>query len=140
MSDLGFWSFAQREPESLGLAAPDGREWTRGELLASCNQIVHGLRALGLKHGDCVAAVLPNGVEMIELYLAVAQAGFYLTPIIHHLTAPEIAYIVGDCGAKAFVGAERFTAACSAAAAELEFPADARLAVGGVPGFRDFQE
>ena len=33
---------------------------------------------------------------MIELYLAATQAGFFLTPINHHLTAPEIAYIVGD--------------------------------------------
>ncbi len=67
-----------------------------------------GLRALGLKKGDSLATVLPNGAPMIELYLAAAQAGFYLTPINHHLTAPEIAYIVGDSEAKAFIAHERF--------------------------------
>ena len=96
MADLGFWNFAQRDPEQLGLVAPDGREWTRGELLARCNRLVHGLRALGLEKGDCIATVLPNGAEMIELYLAATQAGWYLTPINWHLTAPEIAYIVQD--------------------------------------------
>ncbi|MEE9609196.1 MAG: acyl-CoA synthetase [Myxococcota bacterium] len=140
MSQLGFWNFAQRDPQRLALADPDGRDWTRGELLASCNRIVHGLRALGLEKGDCVATVLPNGAAMIELYLAVAQAGWYMTPINHHLTAPEIAYIVGDCEAKVFVGHERFAEACRSAAQELDFPADGRFAVGEVAGFRPYAE
>ena len=42
MADLGFWNFARREPNRLALVDPDGREWTRGELLAGCNQAVHG--------------------------------------------------------------------------------------------------
>ena len=50
---------------------------------------------------------MPNGVEPIELYLACFQAGWYLTPINNHLAAPEIAYIVDDCEAKAFVAAWR---------------------------------
>lgn len=140
MSELGFWNFAKSDPGALALAAPDGRDWTRGEILASCNQIVHGLRALGLEHGDCVSAVMPNSVEMIELNLAIAQAGFYLTPINHHLTAPEIAYIVADSGAKVFVGAERFAPACSGAAREVGLPAESLFSLGPVEGFRPFAE
>ena len=133
MADLGFWNFARRDPGALALVDPDGREWTRGELLAGCNQAVAGLRALGLKKGDSLATVLPNGAEMIELYLAATQAGFFLTPINHHLTAPEIAYIVGDSEAKAFIAHERFGAACAAAAKELGFPENARFASGACP-------
>mgnify|MGYP003468295244 CR=1 FL=1 len=48
MADHGFWNYAAKDPGALALVEPDGREWTRGELLASCNRIVHGLRALGL--------------------------------------------------------------------------------------------
>ena len=140
MADLGFWSFAQRDPEQLALIAPDGREWTRGELLARCNRLVHGLRALGLEKGDCIATVLPNGAEMIELYLAATQAGWYLTPINWHLTSPEIAYIVQDSDARVFVGHERMGDACAKAAEEIGFPADKRFAVGHVPGFRGFEE
>ncbi len=140
MSELGFWKFAQNDPGHLALATSDGREWKRGELLAACNQIVHGLRALGLEKGDCVAVVLPNTVEMIELYLAVVQAGWYMTPINHHLTGPEIAYIVEDSGAKAFVAHERFSDACVRAAAEVDLPENARFAVGDVPGFRPFED
>jgi len=140
MSQLGFWNFAQNDPDALALIAPDGREWSRGELLAASNRIVHGLRALGLEKGDCIAAVLPNGAPLIQLYLAVVQSGWYLTPINHHLTAPEIAYIVENCEAKAFFADERFADACTAAAAELRLPESARFASGTVPGFRSWAE
>jgi long-chain acyl-CoA synthetase len=140
MSQLGFWNFAQQDPGALALAVPDGRRWSRGELLAGCNRIVHGLRALGLQKGDCIAAVLPNGAPFIELYLAVTQAGWYLTPINHHLTAPEIAYIVENCEAKAFFADERFAEACADAARELSLGEGARFATGAVPGFRAWAE
>ena len=140
MSQLGFWSLAQRDPAPLALVDPGGREWTRGELLAEANRIAHGLRALGLAKGDCVAVVLPNCAEFLAVYLAVTQIGMYLTPINHHLTGPEIAYIVADSSAKVFIGSERFAEACRVAAAQGALPATHRFAVGRVEGFRPFAE
>jgi long-chain acyl-CoA synthetase len=75
---------------------------------------------------------------MVELYLAATQAGWYLVPINHHLTAPEIAYIVEDSGAKVLVADERFAAASRAGADEIRFPADGRFAVGTIPGFQPY--
>ncbi len=138
MSELGFWRNAAADPARLALVEPDGRAITAGELLAETNRLTHGLRALGLERGDVVATVLPNGAPMIELYLAATQAGWYLVPINHHLTGPEIAYIVKDSGAKALVGADRFAGACRAAADEIGFPERARFATGAVPGFRPY--
>jgi long-chain acyl-CoA synthetase len=140
MSELGFWNFAQREPDRLALVAPDGREWTRGELLAEANRIAHGLRALGLEKGDCVALVLPNCAEFIAINLAVTQIGLYMTPINNHLTGPEIAYIVQDSDAKVFFGSERFAEACRAAREELDFPTERAFSVGSVDGFRPLAE
>ncbi|MBP1685513.1 MAG: Long-chain-fatty-acid--CoA ligase FadD13 [Deltaproteobacteria bacterium] len=140
MSELGFWKVAQEQPTHLALVGPDGKQYTAGALLAAANQLVHGLRRLGLKQGDVVAMVLPNCAPLIELYLAIAQAGWYLVPINHHLTASEIAYIVQDSEAKVFVGAERFASTCAAAAEELHFPKDALFAVGQVPSFRPYEE
>jgi len=138
MADYGFWNLAQQDPAHVALVEPDGRRITAGQLLAASNRLVHGLRALGLKPGECIATVLPNGAPMIELYLAAAQGGWYLTPINHHLTAAEIAYIVQDSEAKAFVSSERFAAASRSAADEIGFPERARFAVGTVPGFRAY--
>jgi len=136
MSDYGFWNLAQKNPEHIALIDADGRKLRAGDLLAQANRLVHGLRALGLQPGDCVATCLPNGAAMVEVYLAAIQAGWYLTPINNHLTAGEIAYILGDCEAKAFIGADAFAAACSGAADQAGLPEAARYAVGRVPGFR----
>ena len=87
-----------------------------------------------------MAAVLPNGVEMLALYFAAMQAGWYLTPINHHLVGPEIAYIVQDCEAGAFIGHERYGDACAKAASEIALPAERRFAVGDVAGFRPYAE
>src|SRR5258706_11990761 len=140
MADHGFWTFAERDPRPLALVDPQERHWMRGELLAECNRIVHGLRALGLAHGDTVAVCLPNCAEFYAIYLACLQAGWYLTPINYHLAAPEVAYIVQDCAAKAFIGHERVAKECSRAAEEIGFPSEGRFAIGDVPGFRPFAE
>jgi long-chain acyl-CoA synthetase len=137
----GFWKIAEAKPDHLALVDPEERLVSAGELLASCNQVVHGLRALGLQPGDAIAMLLPNGVEVFELYLAISQAGFYLIPINWHLVGPEIAYIVSDCEAKVFVAHARFEEHATAAADGIDFPADGRFAVGGdIPGFRSYDE
>jgi long-chain acyl-CoA synthetase len=140
MAEIGFWKIAQAEPGHVAVVGPDGVETTAGELLASANQLVHGLRELGLREGDAVAIVLPNCVEVFELYLAVLQAGWYLVPINHHLVGPEIAYIVGDSEAKALVVHERFSERCRDAVDELDFPEDRRFAVGSVEGFSPYDQ
>ncbi|MFN2589366.1 MAG: acyl-CoA synthetase, partial [Actinomycetota bacterium] len=81
-----------------------------------------------------------NGAPLIELYLAAAQAGWYLTPINYHLAPPEVAYIVSDCAAKAFVADDRFGDIARAAADEAGVPGDARFAVGAIDGFRSYDE
>ena len=138
---LGFWDIAKARPDHLAIVDPDERHISAGELLASCNQVVHGLRAMGLQPGDAVAMLLPNSVEVFELFLALGQAGIYLIPINWHLVGPEIAYIVQDCEAKAFVAHARFADTAKAAADEIDFPAEGRFAVGGdIDGFRSYDE
>ena len=140
MAEMGFWNFAQQDPEKLALVDPGERLWTRGELLEQANRIAHGLRAAGLGQGDCVAVVLENCAEFYQIHLAVTQLGMYMTPINNHLTGPEIAYIVQDSGAKIFFGSAQFSKACQAAREELDFPTQNAFSVGPVPGFRPMEE
>ncbi|MHB8511635.1 MAG: acyl-CoA synthetase [Actinomycetota bacterium] len=135
MAELSFFEIAQRDPKHLALVSPTGEEWNAGDLLARVNQVVHGLRALGLRQGDAFATVLPNGAEFMTLYLAAMQAGWYLIPINHHLAAPEIEYIVADSESKALFAHERFADATRAAE---QIPASARFGVGSIAGFKDF--
>jgi long-chain acyl-CoA synthetase len=138
MGDLGFWALAHEDPDYLALVAPDGTEYTAGELLERVNQVTHGLRALGLEKGDVVTTLLPNGVEMFEIYLAALQSGWYLVPINHHLVGPEVAYIVRDSDAKVFIAHERFAEVARDAAKEAGIPSSSCLSVGEIAGFDSF--
>jgi long-chain acyl-CoA synthetase len=133
---LGFWKLAEDDPDRVAVIDPEGHAVTAGALLAAANRTVHGLRALGLRPGDTIAAVLPNGVTALELALAAHQAGWYLTPINHHFTASEIAYIVTDSDAAAVVGHEQFGAALAAVGVTKE----RRFAVGQLEGYRPIEE
>jgi long-chain acyl-CoA synthetase len=62
---------------------------------------------LGLAHGETVAILAPNAPEFFVAAWAAQRSGLYYTPIGRHLKASEIAYILGDSGARAlFVDAK----------------------------------
>ena len=140
MENLGFWNVAQRDPQHLAIVTQNGERITNGELLSRANQLVHGLRAQGFKAGDTIATVLKNEPAIVEIYMAIAQAGFYLVPINHHLMGPEIAYIIEDSAAKAFICSEEFAPQCNAAMDQLSFNPEGRFTTGSLPGFRSFDE
>jgi long-chain acyl-CoA synthetase len=109
------------------------------ELNARANQLARALRARGLGAGDAIAFVCANRPEFAEIVYAALRAGLRFTPVNWHLTASEIAYIVNDCGARAFIGDARFADALAPAAA-LAPDATARLAVGGaIDGFDSYE-
>ena len=82
--------------------------------------------------------MLPNSIELVALYFAALECGLYIVPINWHLTGAEVAYIVEDSEAKAFIGHERFAEAATIAAATCR--TQARFAVGDIAGFRPLSE
>jgi long-chain acyl-CoA synthetase len=122
-----FWQRAEAEPERLALVEPDGRAWTAGALAARANQLVHALRARGLRHGDAVAVLLPNGEPLVATLLAVMQAGWHWVPINTSLTASEVAWILADSGARAFLADQRYADLAAAAAGEAGLPGSLRF-------------
>jgi long-chain acyl-CoA synthetase len=67
---LGFWRRAEQDPGWTALIEPDGTRWSAGELLGRVNQLTHALRGLGLRPGDGIAGLLPNGGAALTVYLA----------------------------------------------------------------------
>ena len=139
MEVRGFWKAAQAEPERCAIVLPDASERSAGDLLREANRLVHGLRRLGLEYGDCVAMLLPNGAANIEVLAAVFQAGWYVTPLNGNLAPGEIAYILADSRAKAFVADAGHGEKAAAAAREAGVPEAGRLAVGEIPGFQGYE-
>jgi long-chain acyl-CoA synthetase len=134
VAEIGLWNIAREQPDRVALVDPSGAEVSYGELAGAADGFGRGLQELGLKAGDCVVAMLPNGAELVEVFFAALECGLYIVPINWHLTGPEVAYIVEDSEAKAFIGHEKFAEAATIAAAGL--PESARFAVGDIAGFR----
>ncbi|MCA1711900.1 MAG: acyl-CoA synthetase [Actinobacteria bacterium] len=140
MADSGFYRLAAAEPDRVAIVDPDHRPHTAGELLEMAHRLTHGLRALGLGEEDVVAVVAPNCVEYVATLLSVLQSGWHLVTINHHLNPGEVAYIVEDSGARAFIGHAALAELAAGTRARTALPDDAYLAIGGLDGFRDLAE
>ena len=87
------------------IMASSGETVTYGELEERSNQGAQLFRKLGLKTGDGVAIFMENNVHYLPLVWAAQRSGLFFTCISSRLTAGEVEYIVGDCGAKVFITA-----------------------------------
>ena len=79
------------------------RSLTYGQWNARSCRLANALSGLGLKQGERVAVLAYNRLEWVEIYCAVAKAGFVAVPINFRLTGPEAAFIIGDAGASALI-------------------------------------
>lgn len=70
---------------------------------STSSQLAHLLRHEGIQQGDSIAMLLPNSPRFFEVTWAAQRSGLYYTPISTRLTPDEVAYILGDCQAKAIV-------------------------------------
>ncbi|HET6664931.1 MAG TPA: AMP-binding protein [Acidimicrobiales bacterium] len=97
-------AFAETTPDKPAtIMAGSGRVITYRELDAEANQASHLFRSLGLLPGDHVAFCLENHPRFHALAWGAHYAGLYYTAMSSRLTTDEMAYIVEDCGAQAFV-------------------------------------
>src|ERR1700753_1318640 len=87
---LGVWNLAEDHPDQLAIAeCPTGETLTFAELAGRAHQVVHAGRTAGLTYGDVVAAVLPNGLDMVVWMLASSEAGWRITTLKPMAGAPE---------------------------------------------------
>ncbi|MCW2933005.1 MAG: AMP-dependent synthetase and ligase, partial [Actinomycetia bacterium] len=81
MADIGLWKIAAADPQRVAVIEPDGGVVSYAELAARADQIGRGLQALGLRPGDAVCGMLPNGAAALALFFAALEAGLYVVPV-----------------------------------------------------------
>lgn len=92
---------AQTRPDHPAMImAGSGETVTFGEMDAYANRFAQLLRARGLERGDHFAVLMENNVHYLQVVWGSQRAGTMMVPISTRLTAPEIAYILKDAGAK----------------------------------------
>ncbi len=92
---------ARTRPDHAAIVmAGSGETVTYRELDERSNRLAQLWHERGLRRGDHVAILLENHPCYFDAVWAALRSGLYFTPVNWHLTAPEVAYIVGDCGAR----------------------------------------
>ena len=121
------------------IMAASGEVVTYAELDRRSNQVAQLLRAHGIGIGDCVAMCLENHPWFFCLAWGFQRAGVHYVGISSRLTAPEIAYILEDSGAKLLFSSAYLAATMDEVAAlapqvpQLRFGSDAEAAIGAMP-------
>jgi fatty-acyl-CoA synthase len=94
-------------PDKLAVVHGE-RRYTYRQFEERVNRLANGLRALGLRHLDRVAAILPNIPAMLDIHYGVPAAGLVIVPINTRLSSDEIGYILMHSGAKALFVDQEF--------------------------------
>jgi long-chain acyl-CoA synthetase len=107
------------------------------DLFAGALRAARGLAGLGVGAGDRVALLLRNSLEFLQASIATVPLGASAVPINWHWRGEEIAYVLGDSGAKAIV-------AHADLAGAIDLPEGVALVVvgdaGAVPGAISWQQ
>jgi fatty-acyl-CoA synthase len=98
---------AARHPERPAVIGEDAT-WTYRELEARSAALARGLVAAGVRSGEHVALLMPNGPELITLLFAIARAGAVAVPINVLLRARELEYVLRQSDSVGLVAAARF--------------------------------
>jgi len=133
---------AQKTPTKPAyIMASTGETVTFKELDERSNQLAHLFRDAGLKTGDSVAIFMDNNVRYFEICWAAQRAGLYFTCVPSRLTAGEVAYIVGDCGARMLFASKALETVAAQLVAENLIPkVERRFAVGGdIAGYEPYE-
>jgi fatty-acyl-CoA synthase len=102
-----------------------GRVRTHAELLDNASRFANALCGKGLRPGDHVALMVADRVEAVEAYLGCLLGGFPAVHVNDRLAGPEVAPILADADARAFV----YTDTVAAKVAALALP-DVVVAIG----------
>jgi long-chain acyl-CoA synthetase len=93
---------ARYRPHHPALVCGDTR-LTWSELSARVNRVANAFLALGLAKGDKLAVVMPNCVEVLEVYWAAIQIGVVLVPLSPLLRGAALAALLRDSDSSAVV-------------------------------------
>src|SRR5262249_47864354 len=85
-------------------------------LAEQIDQLAEQLRSVGLRRGDRVVIVLPNGLEFLVVFLAIATAGLIAAPLNPAYKIDELRNFFEDIQPRAIVVGNNSTAVTEAAA------------------------
>ncbi len=106
---------ARRTPNGCALKYR-GEDISYRSFDARVRQVGGWLASRGIGADDVVAVLMKNSAAFIELVFATSHIGAVYLPINYRLSADEVAYIVGNSGAKLLIADEELASVAAGAA------------------------
>jgi long-chain acyl-CoA synthetase len=109
------------------------RTITYEELNREVDRLSHGLVRAGLHPGDICVLMMPNSIDWVIVYYALAKVGAVVLPVNFLYRVGELEHIFKDSGARAFIGHKDYLEHPRQVMAHLP-KMDLRIAQGEPPG------
>jgi acyl-CoA synthetase (AMP-forming)/AMP-acid ligase II len=135
-----FTRHARYRPDHTAIVFEDKR-LTYLELNQNINRLANALLSLGITKGDKLATILPNCLELLEVYWAVAKMGAVVVPLSPLLRGKAMSTLLQDSDAVMVITDSSFVETIDGIKPELPAIADDRyiLADGAnKEGYRDY--
>ena len=113
------------------------------QLAARTYRLANALHASGLRKGDKLALVLPNSLEVLDIYLAAARMGYVLVPLSPLLRASALSSLLRDSDTAAVIVGDSLTGELDSVRDELpgmKTNGFIKVGSGSAPGYRDYHE
>ncbi|MEU5879025.1 acyl-CoA synthetase [Spirillospora sp. NPDC047279] len=132
---------AEQTPDKPAvIMAGSGRVITYRELNEESNRLAQLLYAEGLRPGDHIAFMLENHPLFLAIAWAAQRSGLYYTAISSRLQPDELAYIVDNCEAKAFISSKALEVTATAVAQKTPNVRLRLMLDGTAEGFQPYEE
>ncbi|MBX9947394.1 MAG: AMP-binding protein [Reyranella sp.] len=128
-----------RTPDKLALVDDHGAITYR-EAEAASNRLARWLAASGVRRGDRVALILPNGIAFVVAELAILRLGAVKVPLNIRFAAPEVLYALADCAPTALIATPDYAARVQADRAKVPALATILTCGGTVPGLPAYED
>ena len=124
---------AGRTPDKVAIADDRG-SITFGEAETASNRLARWLAANGVRRGDRVALILPNGIAFVVAELAILRLGAVKVPLNIRFAPPEVMYALADCGPTALIATADYAGRVQAERSRLPSLAAVVAVDGAAPG------
>ncbi len=131
---------AKYRPDHLAIVFQDKR-LTYNEFNKSVNRLAHAFLKKGIRKGDKVATILPNCLELLEVYWAVAKMGAVVVPLSTLLLGKGLKSLLVDADTKMIITYSGFVPILEEIRPELKDISPDRFIIidsSNTPGYQDY--
>ena len=89
-------------PDKPWIVTPE-KSYTYAEIGARSGRLAKGVSGLGTAPGETMLSMLPDGIEVVDLWCALARIGIIEVPLNNHYLGDILAYMINDALAREMV-------------------------------------